>query len=240
MDSRDDIRKVIFFFSVLILIGGVALSLRIHSFAAAATWIMWALVCLSSGGAVGFLFGIPKILQTDNAASADTSYRQQPNTNLEQISDWLTKIIVGLGLIEIRSIPPFLYRMAETLARGIGAVEDHLAFALALIPYFLAVGFLFGFIVTRIFLAPAFARADREAGVRDLRDYVVKLLDILKGNVDPAALKKVILETKPETVIKGGGLDEENDKDKNEKAKFGQEFDELTKQGVTNEQSDDI
>ena len=27
-----------------------------------------------------------------------------PNTNLEQISDWLTKIIVGVGLVEIWAV----------------------------------------------------------------------------------------------------------------------------------------
>ncbi len=139
MESLNDIRKIITFFSVLILIAIIAiivLSLHAHSLALATISIMWALACLSSGGAIGFVFGIPKTLQNDNATSADTPYRQQPNTSLEQISDRLTTILVGLGLIEIRSIPPFVYRMAEILARGMGSAEDHIAFALALIPTF--------------------------------------------------------------------------------------------------------
>ena len=95
MDSRDDIRKVIWFFSLPMLIGVIALLLRTHSLTSAGTTIMWALVCLSSGGAIGFLFGIPKILQLENPAATVTAYRQQPNTNLEQISDWLTKLLLS-------------------------------------------------------------------------------------------------------------------------------------------------
>ena len=81
------------------------------------TPMLWALACLASGGIIGFLFGIPRVLQDinaptimpknneedkDSANTSKSSYRMQVNTNLEQISDWLTKIIVGVGLIELR------------------------------------------------------------------------------------------------------------------------------------------
>lgn len=81
------------------------------------------------GGLFGFLFGIPRLLQrpqappqsnndisTDksNSASKDsarpagsdsTSFRTfSGNTNLEEISDWLTKIFVGLGLTQATNI----------------------------------------------------------------------------------------------------------------------------------------
>jgi hypothetical protein len=223
MASLGDIRKVIFFFSVLILVAIIAVLLHAHSLVAAGTSLMWSLACLSSAGAVGFLFGIPKVLQSDLSASAGTPYRQQPNTNLEQISDWLTKIIVGLGLIEIRSIPPFLHRMAEILAGGIGSVEDHIGFASALIPYFLAVGFLVGYLLTRIFLAPAFARADTDsaAAVRDAQDQFATVLDSNR-DVDPDLIRQFILNTKPETFIKGGNVDEGTGTDEDEAAKLNQ------------------
>lgn len=224
MDSIDDIRKrdirnVIFFFSALILVAIIAVLLHAHSLAAAGTSLMWSLACLSSAGAVGFLFGIPKVLQSDLAASVGTPYRQQPNTNLEQISDWLTKIIVGLGLIESKSIPPFLHRMAEILAGGIGSLEDHIAFASALIPYFLAIGFLFGYLLTRIFLAPAFARADSEAAVRGAQAQFAKVLDSNR-DVDLDLFQQFILNTKPETFIKGGSVDEGTGTDEDEAAKL--------------------
>jgi hypothetical protein len=40
------------------------------------------------------------------------------NTNLEQISDWLTKIIVGLGLVQLRSVPDYLYKASVWMAQS--------------------------------------------------------------------------------------------------------------------------
>ena len=62
---------------------------------------------LAVGAVVGFLFGIPRaVLEPQNQSSAmsrfETAY--QVNTNLEQISDWLTKIIVGVTLVQIGKI----------------------------------------------------------------------------------------------------------------------------------------
>src|SRR5215831_16764829 len=75
----------------------------------AGTSFIWALACTTAGGAFGFLFGIPKILQSDRLPEGSTNstvigYRQQVNTNLTEISDWLTKIIVGLSLISLSNI----------------------------------------------------------------------------------------------------------------------------------------
>jgi hypothetical protein len=161
--------------------------------------VLWSLACVSSGGAVGFLFGIPKILQSDSPAkpplNAGNAYRQQVNTNLEQISDWLTKIIVGLGLIHLKSVPTYLHDVAAILALGIGSVEADIAFALALIPYFLTVGFLFGYLTTRLFLAGAFSRADQAAAFKDFKKEAQEFA--------PDLFKQVVLHTWPETFIRG-------------------------------------
>src|ERR1700743_738960 len=52
------------------------------------------------GSVLGFLFGVPR-LRTSTGAQPPVGDRSQftPNTNLEQISDWLTKIIVGATLV---------------------------------------------------------------------------------------------------------------------------------------------
>jgi hypothetical protein len=64
--------------------------------------IMIAVASMLAGGLVGFLFGIPGTIQQAREGE-DTSLESQqsenkpltyaPNTNLEQISDWLTKIL---------------------------------------------------------------------------------------------------------------------------------------------------
>ncbi len=68
-----------------------------------ATAAMWAFACLCAGGFVGFLFGIPRFApqsERESAVAARAATRSggwQSNSNLVEISDWLTKIIVGLG-----------------------------------------------------------------------------------------------------------------------------------------------
>jgi hypothetical protein len=150
-----------------------------RSLANISTALLWALACFASGAAAGFLFGIPKILQrsdsTSSKAGEESSYYQQVNTNLVEISDWLTKIIVGLGLYNLRNIPPYVGRAANTLAMSMGDVKDHLAFSEALIICFFVVGFLFGYLSTRLFLAGAFLRADkRSSGILQLTTFVAE------------------------------------------------------------------
>jgi hypothetical protein len=136
-----------------------------------ATVFMWMFACILASSVIGFLFGIPKILQTP--AKFDTSettlmpsYQQLVNSNLTEISDWLTKIIVGLGLVNLTKIPPYLYDAARILANGLTSPQTMradlaLAFAYAIIIGFSCFGFLFGYIGTRTYLAGIFSSADQ-------------------------------------------------------------------------------
>lgn len=149
------------------------------------TALLWAFACLVSGIAIGFLFGIPKVLQKDETAPAKQGsgsqqaeaanevptksaevYRQRVNTNLTEISDWLTKIIVGLGLVNLHKLPPKVGSLADILAGGLNSTQpaNEKGFAVALIVGFSTLGFLFGYLYTRLFLAGAFARADQGPG----------------------------------------------------------------------------
>lgn len=133
-----------------------------------------ALGFLSVGVLMGFLFGIPKVIQgqgeaaTPEAANGGkpeergTSYRMQVNTNLEQISDWLTKIIVGVGLVELKQIPDSLLRLAAFIQPGIGSGEEARVMALAIILYASLLGFFLGYLVTRTYIAGIFRRADEQ------------------------------------------------------------------------------
>jgi hypothetical protein len=42
------------------------------------------------------------------------------NTNLEQVSDWLTKILIGAGLAELTSIPGGLDQCGGYVAPALG------------------------------------------------------------------------------------------------------------------------
>lgn len=135
--------------------------------------IGWALAYFACGFLVGFLFGIPRVLQGDGSPSsganrtgqASSAYQQRVNTNLEQISDWLTKIIVGLGLVQLRSVPGYLYSASTWMSQSFSldqgkGTTDAASFAGAFIVFFSVVGFLGGYLLTRLFLAGAFWRAE--------------------------------------------------------------------------------
>jgi len=71
----------------------------------------------------------------------------QANTNLEEISDWLTKILVGVGLIQIARLGK---SFAHALAPSFGGAADSGAVGLAVVIYFAVAGFLLGYIWTRL------------------------------------------------------------------------------------------
>ena len=64
-----------------------------------------------AGSMLGFLFGVPRFKAdastkpvAGSSSAADSVAQFTPNTNLEQISDWLTKIIVGATLVQLGTI----------------------------------------------------------------------------------------------------------------------------------------
>lgn len=114
---------------------------------------------LMVGGGLGFLFGIPRTLQSDIVDNnRETTYRA--NTNLEQISDWLTKILVGVGLTQLSSLPDGLSRLTAFIAQGMDDQTAHQPFALGILLYFGACGFLYGYLWTRLYLAGAMRDAE--------------------------------------------------------------------------------
>lgn len=121
------------------------------------------------GGLLGFLFGIPRGPSTGETAAPDGSSPAtragtpgfRHNTNLEQISDWLTKILVGVSLTQIRPIWDGIKDSAAAVERSSGLSQPAALGAMAL--YAIA-GFLAGYLFTALFLGGAFVRAARAAG----------------------------------------------------------------------------
>ncbi len=136
--------------------------------------MLWAIACLAAGFAVGFIFGIPRVDQNQDSANKNgvgtpntgsQGYALRVNTNLEQVSDWLTKIIVGVGLVQLIKIPAYLHRAADWVAQSFCLLNapnfvSASSFAASIIVFFSIVGFLAGYLITRLFFAGAFGRAD--------------------------------------------------------------------------------
>jgi hypothetical protein len=133
------------------------------------------------GVLLGFLFGFPPAPSgTSSQTAGQTSGAQSPNpslpagsgtggaqsrsvlenTNLREISDWLTKVIVGASLVELTKLPPRIERFATYMASAAQppAVRAWLpgaeykpssAVALVILSFFWSCGMLFGYLWTR-------------------------------------------------------------------------------------------
>lgn len=150
--------------------------------------LLWGIASVAAGAAAGFLFGIPRVSRQDstakpvptnppstaastvrpdapasaNKSGSDSALR--PNTNLEEVSDWLTKIIVGLGLVHLKDLQGIVASTASNAAAAISTkpAPSDVSIATALIVGFAIEGFFGGYIYTRLFLQGAFARSDSQ------------------------------------------------------------------------------
>lgn len=114
------------------------------------------------GAVLGFLFGIPKFnREYDPAESRRGTIRYNPNTNLEDISDWLTKIIIGVTLTQLGKIPNYLQSLADLIVINSNNHQLDNSFArtviISAIIYFVIAGFIIGYIYTRIYLPNLFS-----------------------------------------------------------------------------------
>jgi hypothetical protein len=172
--------------------------------------------CLLLGVLVGFLFGIPRFLQgtagasqapaVNGVANGAERVRYGANTNLEQISDWLTKILVGVGLTQLGSIGEHLRGAATYFGPSLGSPEHGAPAALVIMLYFANSGFLLGYLWTRLHLASEFARADVSAIAERVRK--VEEAREQQSQIDAAALSLVTQYLDPGTDLARVKVDE--------------------------------
>jgi hypothetical protein len=123
------IPTVAVFWMIVILIYAIQLPSGVR-WGAFATAILIGSSSFLVGGLVGFLFGIPRTVQSATPSASGTHY--QGNTNLEQVSDWVTKIIVGVTLVQIGRVIPALARLGEAMKAPLGGQASSAAFGVAL------------------------------------------------------------------------------------------------------------
>jgi hypothetical protein len=97
-----------------------------------------------AGGLLGFLFGIPRAMTSYNKQNSGMQrQRLIANTNLEDISDWLTKIIVGATLVQLGSLPRRFGQLATFASSIFGnPSEQNRVMAGSIILYSTVLGFL--------------------------------------------------------------------------------------------------
>ncbi|GGV32440.1 hypothetical protein GCM10010495_56470 [Kitasatospora herbaricolor] len=175
------------------------------------------------GGALGFLFGVPRMRSGEQPGPAGGPVRDSyvPNTNLEQVSDWLTKVLLGVGLTQLGSLGARLHQLGAALAPALGGDPGAAPFAAALVLYFLVLGFLAGWLATRLLLPRALSDADRaldlflagqdrdrkgdKVGADDLRVRAMQRLGLLGTSTDrPETVREQLPpagDASPENVV---------------------------------------
>lgn len=119
-----------------------------------------AAACMLGGMAIGFLFGIPRTEKFRYKPDKDREQRDffyADNTNLEEISDWLTKIIVGLTLVKFQTLLLWIHQsalsMSQTLASIEGCKDDchrFYVFSYAIMILYFLIGTAIGYLWTRV------------------------------------------------------------------------------------------
>lgn len=131
------------------------------------TGALLALAALVAGGLLGFLFGVPRYLTADQTTVGsdpnDGARGYLPNSNLEQVSDWLTKILIGVTLTQLGEIPGMIQRLVDYVRGPFGAAPSSTAFVLSTIVLYSIGGFFVGYLWCRLYLGRALRLADQHA-----------------------------------------------------------------------------
>jgi hypothetical protein len=102
-----------------------------------------------------------------DVATDTTVVPHNTTSNLEQVADWVTKLLLGGGLTQMQHIPPKIWQWSRVVALGIlgndpqvlgggnPAVSERLilaqqSYAAALLVYGFALGFFSGFLITKL------------------------------------------------------------------------------------------
>jgi hypothetical protein len=115
------------------------------------------------GGLLGFIFGLPRGRFADQVEATELRKAQasEPgevahtshflgNSNLIKVSDWLTTILLGLGLVNLKSVIPAVERLSEILASPLGGAAYSSTVGLAMCLTGLLSGFLLGYLWTTL------------------------------------------------------------------------------------------
>lgn len=86
------------------------------------TGLLTAFAAFLVGGLGGFLFGIPRLVSSGQLRQTK-GLEYSPSSNLAEVSDWLTKLLLGAGLVQL-----------TRLGAPIGSLIDHVAHGLYTFP----------------------------------------------------------------------------------------------------------
>ena len=154
------------YLTLIPIVGSMSLGLVArYWYGVGAAGFFWAIACLAAGSLLGIVFGIPReTADRSSTSAAGPTPGLRANTNMEEISDWLTKLLVGAGLVELKGLPQAVVLAAKYVAASLTPLSRTPAamesIAASIIIFFVVEGFIGGYLNTRVFFQIAFLRSD--------------------------------------------------------------------------------
>lgn len=161
-------------------------------------------ICTASlGSIIGFLFGLPRSTHIEPNTQGNKSKNSKEtndeilpyhsNTNLELISDWVTKLLLGVGLAQAYRFTEILENLEKNIAPYFIGYEYLPNLYLMVMIYFFVVGFSFVYLWTRTSFFGELTRYE-VANIRSrLRNSEQKVNDIEKHFSDQAEIDAAAL-----------------------------------------------
>jgi hypothetical protein len=106
--------------------------------------------------------------------------RYQGNDNLVQVSDWLTKILVGAGLVQLGRAPKALSELGNALRNGFGGGPSSAGFGLAVVLFYAVCGFVFLYLWSRLSLPKRLDKAETAEAVNQLKSETAQTVAAIK------------------------------------------------------------
>lgn len=145
--------------------------------------ILLAISTFIVGFFTGTLFGMPK---RNSELNSDYSL----NNSLVEISDWLTKIIVGLGLVNLKQIPIYLKNLGLYISESSNSnVQSFKVFSICVVIYFSVFGLYIGYNYMRLVLSQKYKEADENVLRKELVKKEIETEE-LKSTLQKGQLQK--------------------------------------------------
>jgi hypothetical protein len=104
---------------------------------------------------VGFLFGIPRVVSSGQLRHDKGTSAYSPSSNLAEVSDWLTKLLLGAGLVQLTRLGKPIGGLIDSVASGLhstlggaAAGESAKVLAGAILIGYAVIGLLDAYVVT--------------------------------------------------------------------------------------------
>lgn len=154
---------------------------------------------IAAGIALGFLFAVPRSayedVGVDKEAPVERNRFLYTNTTLSKVSDWLTTMLVGVGLTQLHSFDEQLGIFSAFLLRNApaGGFANATALTVAgplLLVFSVAIGFVLMYLNTRVNLVRLLDAAERVIGGLD--EDVTRLVKEAAGGLEGLAAEAAV------------------------------------------------